>query len=180
MRALARERNILVAEKSDSQELCFVVKDYRDFVQEHRPDAFVPGPIFDSAGTLLGRHRGLPAYTIGQRKGLQMAVGEPLYVVGMDAANNALIVGRDREVWQTRMRVSAINWIGGETPTAAQVKIRYKSAEAPARVEVVEPFSAEVTFNEPQRALTPGQAAVFYHGEICLGGGIIGRVGKPS
>jgi len=180
VRALARERSILVAEKSESQELCFVVKDYRDFVQEHRPEAFVPGPILDTAGNVLGQHTGLPAYTIGQRKGLQMAVGEPLYVVGMDAPNNSLIVGRDGEVWQARMRVTGINWIAGEMPAAAQVKIRYKSAEAPARVDVIDPTCAEVTFSEPQRALTPGQAAVFYQGDVCLGGGIIGRVGNPK
>lgn len=180
VRAMARERHILVAEKSDSQELCFVVKDYREFVQEHRPDAFVPGPILDTAGRRMGTHRGLPAYTIGQRKGLQLAIGEPLYVVGMDASQNALIVGRDLDVWQTRMRVDAINWIAASAPTAAKVKIRYKSAEAPATVEVVDAARVEVTFAERQRALTPGQAAVFYDGDVCLGGGIITRVGEPA
>ena len=180
VRAMARERDILVAEKSESQELCFVVKDYREFVQEHRPEAFVPGPIFDSAGKRLGTHTGLPAYTIGQRKGLQMARGEPLYVVGMKAADNALIVGRDRDVWQTRMGVSGINWIAARAPAAALVKIRYRSTEAPAMVEAIDAATAEVTFAEPQRALTPGQAAVFYDGEACLGGGIISRVGGPA
>ena len=181
VRALARERRIIVAEKSESQELCFVVKDYRAFVQEHRPSAFVPGPILDTSGKLLGQHIGLPAYTIGQRKGLQMAVGEPLYVVGMDAAKNSLIVGRDQEVWQSHMRVIQINWIADEIPAAAHVKIRYKSEEAPAHVEWdMERMCADVTFSEPQRALTPGQAAVFYQGDVCLGGGIISRVGSPK
>jgi tRNA-specific 2-thiouridylase len=177
VRNLARERNISVAEKSESQELCFVVKDYRDFVQEHRPDAFVPGPILDTDGKVLGRHAGLPSYTIGQRKGLGMAVGEPQYVVGMDASSNALIVGRSREVWQSQMRVKEINWIAGEAPATAYVKIRYKSAEAPAHLEHLDSTTAHVTFSQPQRALTPGQAAVFYEGDVCLGGGLISQVG---
>jgi tRNA-specific 2-thiouridylase len=177
VRNMARERNISVAEKSESQELCFVVKDYREFVQEHRPGAFVPGPILDTDGKAVGRHLGLPAYTIGQRKGLQMAVGEPLYVVGMDARSNALIVGRGHEVWQSQMQVTEINWIAGEIPPSANVKIRYKSAEAPAQVQLLDATSADVTFSQPQRALTPGQAAVFYEGEACLGGGLISRVG---
>ncbi len=178
VRAMARERNLIVAEKSESQELCFVVKDYRDFVHEHRPEAFVPGPILDPGGNVLGQHVGLPAYTIGQRKGLGLAVGEPLYVVGMDAARNALIVGRAPEMWKDRMALSQINWIAGPPPAerfTATVKIRYKSAETPAWVEPVDSDRARVTFDEPQRAITPGQAAVFYQGDVCLGGGIITR-----
>jgi tRNA-specific 2-thiouridylase len=174
VRQMARERNILVAEKSESQELCFVVRDYRDFVREHRPEAFVPGPILDSAGRTLGTHTGLPDYTIGQRKGLQMAAGAPLYVVGMDVARNALIVGRSGEEWQTQMVVRDLNWIAGRRPDNANVKIRYKGEEAPASIEAQDDGSAEVTFVQPQRAITAGQAAVFYEGEECLGGGIIG------
>jgi tRNA-specific 2-thiouridylase len=177
VRQMARERNIIVAEKSESQELCFVVDDYRDFVREHRPEAFVPGAIEDTAGRVVGQHTGLPDYTIGQRKGLQMAVGEPLYVVRVDVPRNTLIVGRKDEVWQAEMLVKQINWIGGQMPDAANVKIRYKSQEVPARVEPLDQTSARVTFVEPQRAITPGQAAVFYRDEECLGGGIIERVG---
>ncbi|MBI5878419.1 MAG: tRNA 2-thiouridine(34) synthase MnmA [Chloroflexi bacterium] len=176
VRRMARERNILVAEKSESQELCFVVNDYRDFVREQRPSAFVTGPIEDTQGRVIGTHSGLPDYTIGQRKGLQMAVGEPLYVVGLDAARNALIVGRQHEVWSNATAVGAVNWIAGEPPAGAfdaTVKIRYKSVEMPARVEPQDGLRALVTFAQPQRAITPGQAAVFYAGDTCLGGGLI-------
>jgi tRNA-specific 2-thiouridylase len=175
VRQMARERNIIVAEKSESQELCFVVDDYRDFVREHRPEAFVAGTIEDTSGRMIGRHTGLPDYTIGQRKGLQMAVGEPLYVVGFDVPRNVLIVGRKDEVWQSQMRVTQINWIAGQMPVDANVKIRYKSQEVPAHIEPLDATSARVTFVEPQRAITPGQAAVFYQAEECLGGGIIVR-----
>jgi tRNA-specific 2-thiouridylase len=177
VRQMARERNIRVAEKSESQELCFVVNDYRDFVREHRPEAFAPGAIEDTTGRVVGQHTGLPDYTIGQRKGLQMAVGEPLYVVGVDVPRNTLIVGRKDEVWQAEMLVTQINWIAGQMPDSANVKIRYKSQEVPARVEPLDKTSARVTFAEPQRAITPGQAAVFYWDEECLGGGIIEQVG---
>lgn len=178
VRQMARARDIIVAEKSESQELCFVQKDYRDFVYEQRPDAFAPGPIMDTQGNIVGQHKGLPAYTIGQRKGLQLAFGEPLYVVDMDATRNTLIVGRKQEVWQDRMLVSNVNWIAGRAPDApieASVKIRYKSEEAPARIEPLDAARARITFDEPQRAITPGQAAVFYQGEVCLGGGIISK-----
>ncbi|MCA1553889.1 MAG: tRNA 2-thiouridine(34) synthase MnmA, partial [Chloroflexi bacterium] len=171
VRQMARERNIIVAEKSESQELCFVVKDYRDFVREHRPEAFVRGPILDMDGKPLGEHDGLPAYTVGQRKGLNLALGEPLYVVGIDSVRNALIVGHHDEVTQRQMLVADINWIAGAAPdqTLANVKIRYKSSEAPARVELLDQTCARVTFGEPQRAITPGQAAAFYADEVCLG-----------
>jgi len=197
---MARERGLIVAEKSESQELCFVADDYRDFVREQRPDAFKPGPILDTQGREVGQHQGLPAYTIGQRKGLGLAprpsnplpskaglkqgleglttLGEPLFVVGMDVARNALIVGRKDDVWQTTMRVANINWIVGTAPTTpfdASVKIRYKSSEAPAHIEPLENNHARVTFVEPQRAITPGQGAAFYAGEICLGGGLISK-----
>ncbi len=196
VRQLARERNILVAEKSESQELCFVADDYREFLREQRPAAFVPGPIEDTRGRVVGTHTGLPDYTIGQRKGLQMAVGEPLYVVALDAARNAVVVGRRHEVWRSEAAIAGVNWISGEAPTSgfdATVKIRYKSAEAPARVEPLAaaprphvgarladcgggPQSgdrARIAFAEPQRAVTPGQAVVIYAGDACLGGGLI-------
>ncbi len=191
VRQMARERNIIVAEKSESQELCFVQKDYREFVQEQRPDAFVSGPILDLHGNVVGEHDGLPAYTIGQRKGLHihpephrtMAAGEPLYVVDVDAARNALVVGRKHQVWQEHMLVTHINWISGEAPSETlevNVKIRYKSEEKSARVEPLADASARVTFAQPQRAITPGQAAVFYRGDACLGGGIITRMGASQ
>ena len=180
VRQMARERNIIVAEKSESQELCFVQKNYREFVQEQRPEAFVPGPILDTRGEVVGRHDGLPAYTIGQRKGLNMAVGQPQYVVALDPARNALIVGSQRDVWQERALAANVNWIAGVAPTVpiqANVKIRYKSDEVPARVEPLAGSRARIVFDDAQRALTPGQAAVFYDGPVCLGGGIITHVG---
>jgi len=177
-RALAAQFNLRVAEKHDSQDLCFIADgDYRNFMRRNRSAALVPGPILDTQGNVLGQHTGLADYTIGQRKGLGLAAGEPLYVTALDGARNAVIVGRQAELGQRVLTARAVNWIPPETaaqlPLRASVKIRYRSPQVPALLSAVNAQDVRVEFDEPLRDITPGQAAVFYDGERCLGGGII-------
>ena len=177
IRELARKFNLPVAERPDSQDLCFLAdNDYRRFLAEHAPQVVRPGPIVDSSGKVLGRHQGLAFYTIGQRKGIGLAAAEPLYVLTTDPERNALVVGPVTELGQTTMRVGRINWVEGVSPTQpfeCTVKIRYKAAERPCTVTPLEGGRAGVALKEPARDVTPGQGAVFYDGDVCLGGGII-------
>ncbi len=177
-RALAAQFNLRVAEKAESQDLCFIADgDYRNFMRRNRPDALTPGPILDAQGNVLGEHTGLPDYTIGQRKGLGIAAREPLYVTALDGARNAVIVGRKAELGARALRARAVNWIPPEMaarlPLRAMVKIRYRSAAMPALLSAADAGDVRVEFDEPLRDITPGQAAVFYDGTRCLGGGII-------
>jgi tRNA-specific 2-thiouridylase len=177
VRALARRFDLPVAERPDSQDLCFLgAGDYRQFLQRHAPPP-TSGPITDRAGRLLGQHHGLAYYTIGQRKGLGLASTEPLYVLEKDLPGNRLVVGLRHELGATRLLARPVNWIAGLPPTQAlraQVKIRYTAALAPALVTPLEDGQAvEIVFDEPLRDITPGQAAVIFDGERCLGGGII-------
>lgn len=177
-RERARGYGLRVATKDDSQDLCFIADgDYRNFMRRNRPDALVPGPILDSSGNVLGQHTGLPDYTIGQRKGLGIAAGEPLYVTALDGTHNALIVGRAGELGKTELLARNVNWIPAklaeQLPMRAAVKIRYRAAAQPATIFIAHDNSVRVVFDAPLRDITPGQAAVFYDGERCLGGGII-------
>jgi tRNA-specific 2-thiouridylase len=200
VRAMAAERGLTVASKPESQEICFVAQnDYRGFIdryavtlagKEHSGIGATthangllqlpkPGPIFDLNGKSLGRHRGLAYYTIGQRKGLGITSPEPLHVLKIDSEQNALIVGSAKDLEKKSCTVSNMHYISGETPTKpfnAQARIRYKAPEQEAVVTPLEGQRASVTFANPQRAITPGQAAVFYggeHGDEVLCGGII-------
>jgi tRNA-specific 2-thiouridylase len=191
VRAIADELGLPVARKHDSQDLCFLADgDYRRFLREYIPDAVQPGPILlrQNGGELteLGQHTGLPNYTIGQRKGLGISYHAPLYVLGSDPARNALIVGPRDLLGADRLVAGRVNWIAGEPPTTrdepfrADVQIRYRAHAAPASVTPL-PSDAtgqrmRVEFDEPLRAITPGQGAVVYAGNECLGGGIIARV----
>ncbi len=185
VRTMARERNLPVAEKPDSQEICFVpTGNYRRFIdaylseQGKRPDS-ESGEIVATDGRVLGRHRGLENYTVGQRKGLGFATGTPLYVIEIDPARHRVVVGSNQELLKSRLQVRDVNWIRsvreGES-FAARVKIRNKHLAAPARVEARANAEARVEFSNPQRAITPGQAAVFYDGEEVVGGGWIAKV----
>lgn len=176
VRAMAAERGLPVAQRRESQDLCFVTDgDYRAFL-ESQGLRLAPGPIYDLEGRLLGEHRGLAAYTIGQRKGIGIPAPEPLYVVAKDVARNALIVGPRQALGRRTFHVGRVNWILGEPPDGPMevgIQVRYRAREVPAVVTPRDECRAEVELAEPLPDVTPGQAAVFYHGEVCLGGGII-------
>ncbi len=180
VRLKALQSGFRVHDKPESQEVCFIREpSYHSFLSERLKGFIEPGPIIDGKGTILGTHRGIPFYTIGQRRGLGLAKGKPLYVIGIDRERNVVIVGEEEEVYRDRFVVDAVNWIlpPGEGPSLrAQVKIRYNHPGAEALIFPRGEMEAEVKFNNPQKAITPGQAAVFYDGEVVLGGGWIREV----
>ena len=134
------------------------------------------GEIVTTDGTVIGRHEGLHRYTVGQRRGLGFAAGKPVYVLELDRANNRVIVGENEELFTTLCEVRDVNWVSiarPEAPVRAEVKVRHKHEAASATVEALDETTARVRFDEPQRAITPGQGAVFYAGDLVLGGGWI-------
>lgn len=179
IRQLARDYQLPVAERAESQDLCFLAdNDYRRFLREHAGPALRPGPIVRGDGTVVGEHTGLANYTIGQRKGIGVTGPEALYVIGTQPEANALVVGPAEALGQDHLTAARVNWVAGAPPTApfrAQVKIRYKAAPAWATVTPRPEGRAAVQFEARLRDITPGQAAVFYDGSVCLGGGIIQR-----
>jgi tRNA-specific 2-thiouridylase len=177
VRHMAREFGLPVAERADSQDLCFLGDgDYRSFILRNRPEMARPGPILTTDGQEIGLHTGLPFYTIGQRKGLQISAPEPLYVLDKDLGRNALIVGRLEQLGSDELVASSFNWISGPppaTPFRAEIKIRYKARPAAGLVTPLETNRVHIRFDQPLRDITPGQAAVVYDGDYCLGGGLI-------
>lgn len=178
VRELAHRRGLPAAGRPESQEICFVPgRDYRDFLRERMPDAFQPGPIIHlEDGRVLGQHVGLPAYTVGQRGGLGIAWTHPLYVVRLDPARNALIVGPDEALWQREVYVADVSYVAGHPPPAPMsvvAKVRYLAPAAPATLEPLPDGRVHLVFDEAQRAITPGQAAVFYQDQEVVGGGTI-------
>jgi tRNA-specific 2-thiouridylase len=177
IRRLAANLGLPAAERRESQDLCFLSGgDYRDFIRRKAPQMANPGPILRRDGKEIGQHHGLAYYTIGQRKGLGVSSAVPLYVLGKDAAVNALIVGVQAELGSSDLAASEVNWISGEAPEEPLrllVKTRYTAREAWALVTPLPGARAEVHFEAPQRDITPGQAAVFYDGDLLLGGGLI-------
>jgi tRNA-specific 2-thiouridylase len=171
----ARRLGLNVAEKKDSQEICFVASgEHPAFVG--RRAAMPGGAIRDREGQLLGRHEGIHRFTIGQRKGLGLATGIPLYVVGIDAEDASVTVGPREDLERGALTASRVNWMSGDAPASpirAAARIRYRHTEAPATIAPLPDGRASVTFDEPQSAITPGQAVVFYDGEVVLGGGWI-------
>jgi tRNA-specific 2-thiouridylase len=177
IREKAAALGLTVADKPDSQEICFVPdQDYARFITEYRPGSTRPGLIRHSDGRVLGEHDGIIHYTIGQRKGLGIATGTPLYVTAIIPATNEVIVGENGNVFADRLIASNLNWIaipGLDQPMEFEAKIRYNAKAAPALVKPWKAGQVEVIFESPQRAITPGQAVVFYRGDLLVGGGII-------
>jgi tRNA-specific 2-thiouridylase len=182
VREIARHLEVPVAEKPESQEICFVpTGNYVRFIEEYLHEqgqklSEDAGDIVTTTGEVLGRHNGLHRYTVGQRKGLGVSEGRPMYVVALDRAENRLIVGDDCELRSTTCEVRQVNWIPYEVPSGAvRAKVRIRNRHEPAEAEItpIGLTDARITFSEPQRAITPGQAAVFYSGERVLGGGWI-------
>jgi len=182
VRALAREVNLPVAEKPESMELCFVPNgNYVQFINAYsrevgKPISHAQGDIVAEDGTVLGHHTGVHNYTIGQRKGLGFATGKPVYVLAIDPEKNRIIVGQDDSLRTTSFEIENVNWISiaePAVPMRAEVKIRHKHDPAPATVEALPVNCARITFDSPQRAITPGQAAAIYSGAVVLAGGWI-------
>ena len=177
VRKLAKGYSLSVADRPDSQDLCFVGSgDYRDFLRKTNPSLVKPGPIQDLNGNQIGEHDGLAGFTIGQRKGLRISGPEPYYVVTKDVENNALIIGLKSDLGRRRFAASQVNWIAGKEPSGpmeVMIKTRYKSKETPGVIIPQAGNNVKIKLYESLPDITPGQAAVFYQGERCLGGGII-------
>jgi tRNA-specific 2-thiouridylase len=182
VRNVAREAQLPVAEKPDSMELCFVPNgNYVQFIHAFAKDIGAPvnttdGDIVSEDGAVIGRHNGVHNFTIGQRKGLGFSTGKPLYVLAIDVQNNRVIAGDDDALRTTSFEVEGVNWVSIAEPAEpihANVKIRHKHEAAPATIQPLPGGRAQVTFDEPQRAITPGQGAVAYAGDVVLFGGWI-------
>ena len=176
-RQIAEEQGFLNAEKPDSQDICFVPDgDYAAFIRRYTGKSYSDGPFVTTQGTIVGRHRGIIHYTVGQRKGLGVSSDRPLYVQNIDAAKNTVVLGEDRELFGTELNAVNFNWIAFETPPdilRAKAKIRYRHREQWATVEVTGKNTVHLVFDAPQRAVTRGQAVVLYDGDTVLGGGEI-------
>jgi tRNA-uridine 2-sulfurtransferase len=174
----ARRMGLNTAEKPESMEICFVTRgNYRDFVKLQRPRAFVPGNIVDKSGMVLGRHEGIAGYTLGQRKGLGLS-GGPYFVLELNAQTATVVVGNEPDTFTREFSVGEVNWASGEPLASSReisVKIRHHSKDLPAVIHPQGPDRVKVVLKDPARAVTPGQSAVFYEGDVVAGGGIIQR-----
>ena len=177
VRSYARDRNLPVADKPDSQELCFIANgDHANFVETHAATPLHQGDILDETGRILGQHDGVHHFTIGQRKGLKIASSSRLYVTAIDAKSRSVTVGNQKDLEASTLTASKVNWISGtppKKPLRVTAQIRHRHAEAPAVVHAQEGGCAVVRFDNPQLAVTPGQAVVFYDADEVLGGGWI-------
>jgi tRNA-uridine 2-sulfurtransferase len=177
VRAMATARGLASADRPESQDICFVPGgDYRNLLREERADSLRPGPIVDMQGREIGRHEGLPLYTIGQRRGLGIAAAQPLYVTALDAARNAVVVGPQEALDRRTLDATQVTFVSSEwpnTPFDCQAQIRSHAAPVDARVTPGTHGQIHVEFASPQRAVSPGQAVVLYAGDVVLGGGRI-------
>lgn len=176
VREKARALGLTAADKPDSQDICFIPDgDYRRFLTEHGIIG-QPGDFVDTAGHILGQHQGVPYYTIGQRKGLGIALGYPVYVVALDVAKNQVILGREDELYRTSLLAENCNFIPFPVltePLAVTARVRYKSLGSPAIIRPYAEGLVEVVFEKPEKAVTPGQSVVFYQENLVVGGGTI-------
>ena len=175
VRRIAAELGISVAQKSDSQDICFIPDgDYTGFLERRGIEA-VPGDFILEDGSVVGRHRGIHCYTVGQRRGMGIAWSEPLYVVKIDQTTNSVIVGLEPELYRGSLTINRCNWI--QPVTAAMVdlecKIRYRHRQVPCAVKILPDSQAEISFSAPEKGITPGQVAVIYRGDEVIGGGWI-------
>lgn len=182
VRSWAFQLGLRVHDKPESQEVCFIHDaSYHTFLKEKLKESIEPGPIVDLQGKVLGRHQGIAFYTVGQRRGLRLAKGRPLYVIGIDRDRNALMVGEEGDVYAHTFTIDSVSWISPREMSSsfsAQVKIRYNHPGSEATVIPKGKEELEVRFKIPQKAITPGQAAVIYEGDRVLGGGWIKEVMK--
>ena len=176
-RRIAEENGFVNAKKHDSQDICFVPDGkYAEFIEKYRGKTYKSGNFVDKNGNILGAHKGIIRYTIGQRKGLGLSLPAPMYVFEKNTEKNEVVLCKDCELFQNELDVKAVNWIAFDTPPKtfwARVKIRYNQKEEPAKITVLEKDKAHIEFKTPQRAIAKGQAAVFYDGDTVLGGGTI-------
>jgi len=182
VRAIAAQRGFLNARKKDSQDICFVPDgDYVAFMERYMGKQYAPGDFLDQNGKVVGRHRGAVCYTLGQRKGLGLAMGAPVYVCGKDMQANTVTVGPNEALFATTLLAKDFNWIalpGITEPKSVTARARYNQKEQPATVHPEENGLVRVVFHQPQRAMTPGQAVVLYDGDVVLGGGTIQEVNR--
>ena len=176
VRARARARGLATAATPESQELCFVNGDYRAFLRRRAPEAFRPGLVLDESGREIGEHAGLGGYTVGQRRGLGRLGSAPAYVLRLDPSRNAVVVGPREALRATRLVAEQVNWIAVpslEAPLEVEARVRHRAPRVSACVRPLDGARAEITLEEPQYAITPGQSVVLYRGEVVVGGGVI-------
>ncbi|MBQ8858324.1 MAG: tRNA 2-thiouridine(34) synthase MnmA [Clostridia bacterium] len=180
VREIARAAGFASAERKESQDICFVKgESYTDFIERYTGKRYPEGDFVTVDGQVLGRHRGIVRYTVGQRKGLGLALPAPLYVVRVDAQNNSVILGENEALYTRRLRAKGVNLIAADRLAGAErltARVRYHQKDSPATVIQTGADEVEILFDEPQRAVTPGQAVVFYDGDTVVGGGVIETV----
>ncbi len=180
VRQIAEENGFVNAHRKDSQDICFVPDgDYLTFMEKYRGKSYEKGDFLDLSGKIVGTHNGAVGYTLGQRKGLGLAMGEPVYVCGKDMASNTVTVGPEENLFSTTLIAEDCNWFPFETltePLSVTAKARSRHKEQPANITPLPDGRVQVDFDNPQRALTTGQAVVFYDGDMVIGGGMITKI----
>ncbi|MCJ7656266.1 MAG: tRNA 2-thiouridine(34) synthase MnmA [Candidatus Atribacteria bacterium] len=176
-REVAKKYGLKNYKKEESQEICFIQDDnYRKFLTQHIKDTIKSGKFIDKEGKILGEHQGIPFYTIGQRKGLGVSLNKRMYVIEINSQQNVITLGDDKDLYSDKLLVKDLNFISGDKPSKsikAEVKIRYNSKKSSAMISPCHEDKSLINFEIPQRAITPGQSAVFYQGDVVIGGGII-------
>ena len=177
VRALAKERGFINADKPESQDICFVPDgDYASFLERYSGKRYEPGPFLDTTGKVIGTHKGCIRYTVGQRRGLGVALGKPMYVKGIDPIANTVTLAEEQDLYSSELTATDFNWISGRAPGSAiecKAKVRYRQIEQPAIAYPLPNGDARVVFQKAQKAIAPGQAVVLYDWDTVLGGGTI-------